>query len=79
MGKILVVVVGHIRQSENVQLGLATPTSGVDWEQDRKCDAASDQASDDGHFQQPQEKKAIQRVVIEDIAVRSVEESTEPV
>lgn len=74
MRKHLVVIVRHVSHGKDIQLCFTTTTCNVDWEQNWKGDTASDQASNNGHFQEPQEQITVQRMVVKDMAVWNIEE-----
>lgn len=78
MRKHLVVVVRYVSKRKDIELRFTTSSSYVDWEQDRECDAATDQTSDDSHLEETQEQVTVQRVVVQDIAIRNIEKVAEP-
>jgi hypothetical protein len=76
--KHLVIIVRHISQRKDVKLRFTAPTSDVNWQKYRESDAAAHQTSDDRHLQETQEQVSIQRVMVEDIAIRNAKEVAEP-
>lgn len=78
MRKHLVVVVRYVSKRKDIELRFTTTSRDIDWEQDGKGNAASDQTSNDSHLQETQEQVAVQRVVVQDITVRNVEKVAEP-
>jgi hypothetical protein len=73
--RIVSVLILDIGEAKNVELFLTTSTSGVDWEQDRPCDTAADEAYNDSQFEIAQQKVSIQRIVLENVFIRNLEYS----
>ena len=78
MSEVAVVVVGDVGHVEHVELFLTSPTSGIDWEEDRPGDEHAYDAADDHDLQQAEEEKSVQTVVVQDIGVWHGIELTEP-
>lgn len=72
--------VRYVAESEDIKLLQPAAACCVDWKQDWECDKATDEATNDGDFQQPQEQVAVERPSsIKDVRVRNVEEGADPV
>ena len=69
----------NVTETDEVQLLLASAACRIDREEDRPCDETADEADDGRHFEISKQEEAIERVVIEDIAVWNLVESANPV
>ena len=69
----------NIAEADNVQLDLTSATSSIDGKQDRPCNQTADEAHGHRYFEIAQEEIAIQGVMVEDIAIWDLAESTEPI
>ena len=80
MGIVTGVISLHdIAHTEQVELDLSTAPSDVDWKEDWPSDAAADEANGRCNLQIAEEQIAVERLVIQDIGVRNLEESPNPV
>jgi len=68
-----------VTEADNVQLDPSCATSSIDWEQDRPCDQAADEAQGDRDLQVSKKEETIKRLVIEDIAIGYFVEGSNPV
>ena len=68
-----------VAEAENVQLNASGATSSIDGEQDGHGDETANEADGDRNLQVSKEEKTIERLVIEDVAVRDLVEGANPV
>jgi len=73
------ILVRNIGKSQEVKLHQSSASSGIDRKQDGPGDQAPDKADYNADLEISKKKKAIERVVIEDIAIRYVKESSQPI
>ena len=76
---VIAVVLRDVAKADHVELLLASSARRVDGKQDRECDATANEADGGSHLEISEKEVAIQRVVVEDIAVRYLEEGSKPV
>lgn len=74
-----VVSLHDIAHAKEVKLDLPTTPRDVDGEEDRPSDAAADETDGRCNLQISEEQIAIERLVIQDIGVRNLEESSDPI
>lgn len=68
-----------VTEAEDVQLDPPCTTSGIDWKQNGPCQQTADEAHGDRDLQISQKQEAIERLVIEDIAIGNLIEGLDPV
>ena len=71
--------VRNVAEADYVQLDLTSTTSSIDGEQDWPCDQTADETHSHRYFEVAQQEIAVQGMVVEDIAVWDLAESTEPI
>ena len=71
--------VRNVAEADYIQLDLTSATSSIDGEQDRPCHQTANETDSHRNFEVAQQEIAIQGVVVEDIAVWDLAESTEPI
>ena len=70
MSQIAVLVPGHVAEVENIELLVASSASRIDRKQNGPCYQTTDEGDDSCNLQVSQEEIAIERVVIQDVAIR---------
>ena len=70
---------GDITKTDQIQLLIPSAACCVDGKQDRHCHETADEADSYGNLEISKQQEAIERVVIEDIAVGNFVEGTDPV
>lgn len=73
------VLASHVAEGQDVQLLLPCSAGGVDGEQHRPGDAASNEADDGHHLEVTQVKVAIERLMLQDVGIVDVAEGTQPI
>lgn len=76
---IITVFVLDVAEADHVELLLASSTGGIDGEEDGEGDATTDEAHGGSNLEVAEEEVAVQRVVVEHIAIRYLEEGADPV
>lgn len=74
-----ILVVCDVTETDDVQLQLASAASRVDGEEDRPCYETADEADGCGDLKVSKQEEAVERMVIENIAVWNLIESADPV
>ena len=69
----------HVTKTDKVQLLLASAACRINSEEDGPCHETADEADGHRNLEVPKQEEAIERVVIEDIAVWDLVESANPV
>lgn len=76
---IVAIFVRDIAKCQEVQLHESVASRGVDRKQDGPGDQTSDQADGDADLEIAKEKVSIERLVIEDVGIRYLEKTPQPV
>jgi len=76
---IVTVLIDDIAKGQEIELLLPVTSSSIDGEKDGPGNAASDEADSDGDLEIAKEEEAIERMVIEDVAIWNLKESPQPV
>ena len=76
---VIPVLINHITEAQHIKLLPWPMTCRVDWQQHRECNAATDKGHGRGNFQISQKEKGIERMMVQDIAVRDFVEDTKPI
>lgn len=63
VGEIFVIVVGHVGQCDDVELGLPAAPCSVDREEDRKADCTSHETYDDRYLEKSKKQVSIQALM----------------
>lgn len=79
MGVETILCVCDVTETDEVQLLLASTACRVDREKDRPCHETADEADGHRNFEVSEQEEAIQRVMVEDIAVGNLIECANPV
>ena len=80
MGVVPVLVVfSDVTETDKIQLLLASAAGRVDRKQDGERDETADKADGHGNFEVSKQQEAIERVVIENIAVGDLVKGSDPV
>ena len=75
---VVLCVAVDVAVSQNIQLLLATTTSGIDWEKDGPSDAAADQADGSDHAQVAKEEVRVERLVLKSVNIGYLPEILDP-
>ena len=62
-----------LTKCEQVELLFAGTSCCIDREENRPCNAASNEAGDNANFQIPEEKVAIKGIVLQDVGIRNLD------
>lgn len=73
------ILVRNIAKSQEVKLHQSSASSGIDRKQDGPGNQAPDEADYSADLEISKKKEAIERLVIEDIAIRYAKESSQPI
>jgi hypothetical protein len=76
---IIPVLVDYVTEAQHIKLLAPSMTCYVDWKQDRESHATTDKGHGRGNLEISQEEEGIERVVVEDIAVRYFVKGTKPI
>lgn len=76
---IIPVLVDYITEAQHIKLLASSMACYVDWKQDGERHATTDQGHGRGDLEISQEEEGIERVVVEDIAVRNFVKDTKPI
>lgn len=78
VGIVTVFAITDVAETDEVQLLQARSAGRIDGKQDRPSYQAAEEAQRHGNLQIAEEEEAVQRVMIEDIAVRNLVERFDP-
>lgn len=70
--------INDIAETNDVHLDLSTTAGGIDREQDWPCYQTAEEAESHGNLQVSEEKKAVERMMVEHIAIGNLVEGANP-